>query len=177
MSRTLVPVQIDPHLAAFLYTKFQGSEAHHSGKKVKTVKIHTSSVIGRYIRMMVVKSQKPPRPSEFNFCLSIKNRENKKFDGTLYNFENGEKSFLKIPEEFNRDLNDMLQNIFETALFYYVEGFRKDGYLGSMRDGLRSFIDQYDLYEFGYSFAALEQIYLRAKRNNEDLSKLHRKRK
>ena len=158
-----------------MFETFSGEEQNYRGQMVKVVKIHSSSVLGRYIRMMVVKTDKPPRRQNYNFCLSIRNIEDK-YQTEIYSFATGNKTFFKIPEEFNKDLNDMIQNLFETAFFYYVEGFRKKGYIGAMRDGIRSFIDKYELYEHGYSFAGLEQIYFRTKRNRA-LTKFTAKRK
>lgn len=175
MSRTLVPITVESHLEQFLYETFSGEEQEYKGETVKVVKIHTSSVLGRYARMMVVKIAEPPALENCNFFLSIRNIEDSR-SAKAYHYACGNKTFFRIPEEFNRDLNDLIHNMFETAFFYYVEGYREQGYAGAMRDGIRSFIDKYDLYEHGYSFAGLEQIYARAKRN-KPLTKFVNKRK
>lgn len=178
MSYSLVPVNLKPHLVAFLFEHFEGKEETYLGKKVKSARIDTRSSLGRYIRMMCVKTGKPEPASKYNFFLSVKSVEDsKKFKGTLFRFHRGKCSWLMLPPEFNEDLNELLQDLFESSLFYYVEGYRVNGGYGAFRKGLRDFIDQYNLYECGYTFGALEQMYMRTKKRKETLVNFQRRSK
>lgn len=170
MNRTLIPVNLRPHLVSFFYQQFDSYEVELYGKRVNEVKIHTRSVLGRYIRMMVCRIDKPILNFEtnFNIIFSINDTERSKiFSTDKYKFVDGTKTFLFIPDYFEKDLNELLQKEFETSLFYFIEGYRANNEYGAMREGARLFMDRYDLYEHGYSYAAIEQIYMRAKRDNK----------
>lgn len=173
MSRSLVPVKIRPHLIKYLYDNFPAEqEAKYRGKAVKSVRININSPLGKYIRSMCVKADYPLNPSHFNFFFSV---EESCPSGSLYAYKSGVHNFLQFPEEFIEDLNEMLEEMFRMSFYFFVEGFKHTGQFGSRADGVRAFIDRYDLYEHNFTFDALNKQYTRLKAENHALNPLIQK--
>lgn len=153
----------------------EGYEIDFEDHKAKVIPINHWSVLGRYIRMMVHACEKPDPTEEYNLLLSVVNRVDKsKRKATVYKMVDGRKAFLYIPKEFERDLNEFFQKMFENSFFNFVEGYRQQEYLGAVRDGIRLFIEKYNLYEVGYTYAALEQTYMRMRRTKHQLQILNK---
>lgn len=175
MSLTCVPVYIRPHLVKFLIDQFPpDKEAMYCGKRVKSVKIRTNSPLGKYIRSMCVKADYPAKSSNYNFFFSV---EEKVAEGSVYGYKNGQYHFLRFPEQFIEDLNEMLEEIFRMSFFYFVDGYRTSGRYGSRKEAIRLFIDRYELYEHGFNIDTLEQIITRMNKNNAKWSPLVQKTK
>lgn len=119
--------------------------------------------------MMCTKCDYPEKHSNYNLFFSVQDVE---FEGSLYGFQSGKFSFLKFPEEFIEDLNELFEDMFRISFFYYVEGFRSTGKYGSIDQGIKSFIEHYELYEHNFNFATLQQQYFRLRKENRQLSPL-----
>lgn len=166
----LVPVKIRPHLVKYLMDRFPThAEAVYCGKRVKSVKIKTNSPLGRYIRSMMVKADVPEKATNFNFFFSVEENCAK---GSVYSYQSGKYSFLKFPQEFIEDLNELLEDMFRMAFFYFVEGYRMTGKFGDRKEAIRLFIDKYELYEYGFNLDILEKQYTRLKGENSEWSPL-----
>lgn len=175
MSRSLVPVKIRPHLVKYLFERFpteKERESHYCGKKVKSVRINTNSPLGKYIRSMCVKSDYPQNPAHFNFFFSV---DDNCSTGSLYGYKSGKYSFLKFPEEFIEDLNEMLEEMFYISFYYFVEGYRQTKEFGGRSEAIRVFIDRYDLYECGFNFSTLDKRFTRLSVENRNFAPLVQK--
>lgn len=174
-NRTLVPVNIRPHLIKYLYESFPAEkEAKYRGKAVKSVRVSVNSPLGKYIRSMCVKCDYPQKITNFNFFFSV---EENVSSGSVYAFASGKYNFLRFPEEFIEDLNEMLESMFRMTFFYFVEGYKQSGKYGSRAEAIRLFIDRYDLFEHDFTFDALNKQFTRLQEENHSLAPLIQKTK
>ena len=82
---TLIPTTIDEDLIPVLYTMFEGKEYNISGKKVKGVKIDLKSSLGRYIRMMCVKAERPDTKRFYNIVFEVQDLSSKNIQDQFTN--------------------------------------------------------------------------------------------
>ena len=158
MSRTIVPVNIRPHLVPFFYQEFVGVEAQYLNRKVKAAKISTRSHFGKIIRLMLEKSGMPVKGSKYNMFLSVRDIESDDFFGSLYSYQAGTYNFLRLPEKGCALLNDHLEDAFRISLTSFIIGFNANK-RGDIEEALNQFIDAYNLREFGFEVATLRRYY------------------
>ncbi|MFL9844726.1 hypothetical protein [Flavobacterium rhizosphaerae] len=160
-----VPVHIRPHLVPFFLKEFNGREAVYLNQKVTAIKISTSSSLGRMMRLFMIKVDLPEKdPDYYNIYLAVEDTPTgKKYEGNYYKYESGARSFLKMPEDVNRAINDLLEDIFRTSFVYYVDGYMLTPG-AKIIPAIDSFIKKYDLLEFGHSTESMRQLYYREKK-------------
>lgn len=158
MSRSVLPVQISPHLVPFFFQEFEGIEAMYLGKKVKAASISTSKPLGKIIRMLVEKSPVPEMPQKFALYLSVTDRA---YFGQVYRCASGKNSFLRLPAEGSKIINEHLEQIFRTSMIYFVEGHMAENDEGQIRKAIDLFLIKYDLYEYGFEIESLRRYYYR----------------
>jgi len=162
MSRSTVPVHIRPHLVPFFFKEFEGIEALHLNRKVKAAKISTQKPLGKFIRLLLERSPRPEQADKFQMFLSIQDREHsKEFFGQIYKCANGANSFLKLPEQGVQLINDHLEDVFRSALIYFVQGHLKNNPKAEIRQAVDYFLIEYDLYETGFGIESLRRYYYR----------------
>ncbi len=162
MSRSTVPVQIRPHLVPFFFEEFEGIEALYLNKRVKAARISTKKPLGKFLRLLMEKSDAPERPEKFHMYLSIQDREySKDFFGQIYKCASGKNSFLKLPAEGSKLINDHLENIFRTSMIYFIEGHIAENESGQIRKAIDIFLMKYDLYENGFEVESIRRYYYR----------------
>jgi hypothetical protein len=162
MSRSIVPVLISPHLVPFFFQEFEGIEAYYLGKKVKAAKISCNKPLGTILRLLMEKTTTPVKADKFYMYLSIQDREqSKEFFGKIYKCANGERSFLQLPKEGVKLLNDHLEDVFRTSLVTFVEGHKADNSKAEIRRAIDLFLQRYDLYEEGFGIEGLRRYYYR----------------
>ena len=162
MSRSIVPVHIRPHLVPFFFEEFEGIEALYLNKRVKAAKISTSKPLGTILRMLIEKSNLPARPEKFQMYLSILDRErSKQFFGQFYKYESGKNSFLRLPEEGVKLVNDHLESVFRTSMIYFIEGHIAENDKGEVRRAIDLFLIKYELYEHSFENESLRRYYYR----------------
>ncbi|MFB9055047.1 hypothetical protein ACFFVB_18345 [Formosa undariae] len=173
MSRSIVPVNIRPHLIPFFYQEFEGIEAQYLTKKVKAAKISTRSNLGKIIRLLLVKSDRPERIENFQAFLSIQNRERSSFFGHIYKAQNGKHTFLRMPESGAKLINDYLEDVFRMALTSFVIGYTASSSQTTLfekkrtvAEALTVFLDTYNLLEYGFSKQTLQKYYEREIKSN-----------
>lgn len=182
---SIVPVQIRPHLIPFFFQEFEGEEASYLNKKVTAIKVSTKSSLGRMMRLFMVKVEKPSRVDHYNIFLSVADTPSGKvFEGNFYKqessfvfdpannvkFESGAKSFLELPPDVNRDINNLMEDIFRMAFVYFVDGYMIDG-KRNITQGINAFMDKYDLLEFNFDNEKLRQLYYREMNKSKRLSR------
>ena len=174
----VVPVIIRPHLVPFFFNESEGEEAAYGNKKVKAVLFSPMvSTIGRIIRLLMVKSGRLQKIENFNMFLTISDTGNggKGYKGEVYKHESGRNSFLMLPEDASVDINDMLEDLFRMAFISYVSGHVDNNPDGSITATIDTFIDKYDLLEFGFSNDTLRRLYYRERKNNKIISRFQTK--
>ncbi|WP_278035883.1 hypothetical protein [Flavobacterium nitratireducens] len=161
-----VPIQISPHLVPFFFKESEGKEYSYSNRKVRTVLFSTTiSTIGRIIRLLMVKAGRPVNVENFNLCLTVSDNGNsKKYTGQFYKQENGTNSFLMLPPEANKDINDFLEDMFRMSFISYMNGVVENNNEAVVRAAIDKFIDKYELLEFGFCNDTLRQLYYREKK-------------
>jgi hypothetical protein len=163
---SIVPVSIRPHLIPFFFKEFEGQEAKYLGQKVKAIRVPTSSSLGCMMRMFMVKVEKPAKVIDhYQLYLSVADNPGggKAYEGNYYKFESGSRSFLELPAEVNKDINNLLEDIYRITFVSFMDGFMtaKDAIIN---DGLNQFIDKYDLLEVGQTTDSMRQLYYREKK-------------
>lgn len=164
MSRSTVPVHIRPHLVPFFFQEFEGIEAVYLGKRVKAAKISASKPLGKIIRMLVEKTTVPERlqqevrSQKFIMYLSVTDRA---CFGQFYKCASGKNSFLKLPEEGSKLINEHLEQIFRTSMIYFIEGHLAENDSAQIRRAIDLFLMKYDLYENGFEIESLRRYYYR----------------
>jgi hypothetical protein len=174
---SIVPIQIRPHLVPFFFAESDGKEYNYGNKRVKTV-IYSSDIsgIGKMIRRLMVKADRHLNIDHFNLCLTITDNPNKKnFKGEFYKFENGANSFLRLPEDANDDINDLLEDMFRMAFVSYMHGCIENNDAAVVRKAIDKFIGKYDLLEFGFCNETLRRLYYREKKNGKILNRFQTK--
>lgn len=162
MSRSTVPVHIHPHLVPFFFEEFEGIEALYLNKSVKAAKISTSKPLGKILRLLIEKSDSPVKAEKFHMYLSIQDREqSKKFFGQFYKYESGKNSFLRLPEEGAKLINDHLESVFRTSMIYFIEGHITENEFGEVRHAIDLFLLKYDLYEHSFENESVRRYYYR----------------
>lgn len=166
---SVVPANIRPHLIPYFFKEFEGKEALYLGKKVHAVRISTTSSLGHWMRLFMIKVDVPDRNTDhYNLFLTVEDTPsgNKKYEGNYYRYESGARSFLTLPTDVNKALNDLLEDIFRMAFVSFVDGYvnaRTDKKVNDngVVDAINIFIDKYDLLEVGLSTESMRQVYYR----------------
>lgn len=164
---SLVPITINPHLVPFFFKEGDGKVSAYGNKRVKPVLFSAASSIGKIMRLLMVKSNRPQDLHHFNLVLTISdNGYSKNYSGEFYKFVNGRNTWLKLPQEANSDINDLLEDIFKMSFIAYVNGCVENNDDSCIVDAINKFIDKYDLLEFGFSNDTMRKQYYREKEKN-----------
>ncbi len=164
---SIVPIVIREHLVPFFFKENEGTEQAYGNKRVKAVLFSPNvSSIGKVLRMLMVKAERPLKITNFNLFLTIADSANgKKYSGQFYKQENGRNSFLMLPPEANDDINDLLEDIFRMSFISYMNGCIENNGTAIVTLAIDKFIEKYDLLEFGFSNDTLRRLYYREKKN------------
>lgn len=161
---TLAPINIKPHLVSFFFKEGKGKEQVFMKKRVKPLIFHKTSSLARLIRTIMEKSNQPFEVEHFNVFLEVNETASKTYRGTIYKQVSGVNSFLKLPEEANRDINDLLEDIFRMSMVAYVNGaVENSNNDAEIVAAINRFIDKYDLLEFGFNLSQIRRDYYRNK--------------
>jgi hypothetical protein len=174
---SIIPINIRPHLVPFFFSQSDGKEYAYANKKVKTVMYSADiSGVGKIIKRLMVKADRHLNIDHFNLCLTITDAGGKKsYKGEFYKFENGSNSFLRLPEDANDDINDLLEDIFRMAFTSYMMGCVENNEDAVIIKAIDKFIDKYDLLEFGFCNETLRRMYYREKENDKILARFQTK--
>ena len=173
---SVVPIKIKSHLVSFFFKESDGKESIYGNKRVKPVLFSTVSSIGRIVRLLMIKADKPQIIDHFNLVLTISDSEKgKNYTGEFYKFVNGRNSWLMLPEEANNDINDLLEDIFKMAFVSYVTGCIENNNESGVISAIDCFINKYDLLEFGFSTETLRRLYYREKKNGKIVARFQNK--
>ena len=158
-----IPVKLRDHLIPFLFKGMDGVSASHEGQKVKMVRLLPSSSLGNYLYNVIDYEKKSNDFPNDNFLLylSIEKKTSFVFSGTVYVDKKGVKSELLLCLDKIREINNLLEDIFRTALVSFIEGMRYAKI--PVRKGVAAFMELYNLYEYGFELETLRKIYYEQK--------------
>ncbi len=172
----IIPINIRPHLIPFLFKEFEGIEARYLDRHVKSCKITTNSSLGFMFNMILEKADYPDKPDKFNMFISITRTGNKKvYKARMYKTEKGKNSFLKVQPEHAEDFNQLLEDLFRTALVFYVEGASESIEKKGLTDkAIKKFMTKYELDEYNFTVSSLRRLYHRQKTKAKKISRFQK---
>lgn len=173
---SVVPIQIRPHLVPFFFRVFEGVEVAYTNRRVKACKIHMNSSIGFILRVSMEKANIPVDAQRFNMYLSISDEEKAQRSafGRIYKLRSGKNSFLQVPQDVNDKVNDLLEDQFRVTFVGYVEGMLAVGSGIQVKDAIASFMEKYELDEFGMELTSLWRLLNREQKKNAPLSRMQK---
>lgn len=152
----------------------EGEEINYLNFRAKAIALAFSSSLSKFLRITLQKADIPVKLDNYRILLAISDK--REYKGSIYKMESGKKHFLVLPEEINRDINDLLEDIFRVAFIYYVLGHSENASGKSIRTAILRFIETYELFEFGFDVEGLRRYYYRELKNNHTMSRFCRKR-
>lgn len=168
-----VPINIRPHLVSFFFKEVEGEEIHYLKFRSKSFVMQQSSALNAIIRIVLVTTDIPVKPSDLSLLLTINEANDEKiFSGTMYQLASGQSNFLKVPPEANKILNDLLEDVFYISFTYYVLGHIENSSKACITEAIRSFMDKYELLEHGFDIERLRRHYYRVMNKKKNLSHL-----
>lgn len=166
----LIPSYIRPHLVPFLFKELEGTEAGYMNKEVKSITIHPSSSLGKYLQAQIATTVKLKKKDKFIIYLTVEKKRFNIFYGLFYIVIDKVKERLMLPEEAVNNINYLIEDMFRIGFIYYVDGSIAAG--KSITNSIDSFIDKYDLLEVGFSNNNLRTLYYREKKKDSKLSRM-----
>lgn len=159
-----IPVEIRSHLIPFFFQEMEGTPASYDGQKVKMIRLLPSSSLANYLYTLINYCRKANDGPNANFLLylSVKTKNAFSLSGTIYIDKNGIKTELLLPLEKNRDINNLLEDIFRTALVFHIDGMRYARI--NTRAAIKIFMDKYNLHEYGFEVESIRAMYYAQKR-------------
>lgn len=170
---SVVPIVIREHLIPFVFKESEGEEFNYRGKRGKSVLFSpTLSSIGCIVRRLMIKAGKPLNIDNYNLYLTITDTvAEKKYQGQIYKHENGRNSFLMLPEEANKEINDLLEDMFRMSFVSYINGCVENSSDAIITKAIDKWMEKYDLEEFGYTNDTLRRLYYREKKNSKIIAR------
>lgn len=166
MSSNIIPLRLRPHLVSFLMKEMQGEGKSFAGYKCKIIDIPSCSFVGSFLLEHLVKIDYPVKNIEsFNIFLDVKAKSRKRYisKGNFYKIESLGKSFVYLPEEFVKIVNNIFEQQFRNSFYNYVDARVENNIL--VTTAILSFIDKYDLFEANITQPQLRKLYYRMKEN------------
>lgn len=163
MPQTLIPVHIKPHLVPFLFKKLKCVECTYEGRPVKAAKVNNKTSFGRFVRLLLEKSQQKVKcdKSAQTFFLVSESAKPLDFMKGDYKYEDGRNGFLFLPEAGEKLVNEYLEEEFETASMFFIHSRHQAEGGGSLDSAIIEFFDKYDLEEFNYNILRIRRAYYR----------------
>ncbi|MFP9114312.1 hypothetical protein ACLI1A_10230 [Flavobacterium sp. RHBU_3] len=170
---SVVPINIRPHLVPYFFKEFDGQQGVYNGKNIKSVKVATGSSIGKWFQLFMLQVSVPGievANGYYNIFLSIDENatDGEKYSGNYYRYETSPRDFIALPEDVNKALNELFEDIFRMGFISFMDGYMvkvKKPKFGDITRGIDEFIDKYDLLEVGLTPESMRQLYAREKKN------------
>jgi len=163
MSQTLIPVHIKPHLIPFLFKKLKCVDCTYEGRAVKAARVTNKTSLGRWIRILLEKSQKKVLcdNSLQTFLMVQEVPVIEAFMRTSYKYEDGRNGFLILPDGAQKLINEYLEEEFETASMFFIHSRHQAEGEGSLDSAILEFFGKYDLEEFNFNTLRIRRAYYR----------------
>jgi hypothetical protein len=166
----LISSYIRPQLVPFLFKELEGTEASYMSKEVKSIAIHPSSSLGKYLQCQMPEETKLKKKDKFIIYLTVEKKRFNIFYGLFYIEISKVKEPLMLSEASVNNINYLIEDMFRIGFIYYVDGSIAAG--KSITHSIDSFIDKYDLLEVGFSNNNLRTLYYREKKKDSKLSRM-----
>lgn len=166
----LVRSYIRPQLVPFLFKELEGTEASYMSKEIKSITIHPSSSLGKYLQTQIGDSVKLKKKDKFIIYLTVEKKRFNIFYGLFYIEISKVKEPLMLPECAVNNINYLIEDMFRIAFIYYVDGCISAS--KNITESIDSFIEKYDLLEVGFSNNNLRTLYYREKKKGCKLSRM-----
>lgn len=163
MPQTLIPVHLKPHLVPFLFKKLKCVDTVYEGREVKAAKVNNKTSFGRFVRLLLEKSQqkvKCDKSSQTFFLV----QEYAKPVGLMksgYKYEDGRAGFLTLPPAGELLINEYLEEEFETASMFFIHARHQAEGDKSLDSAIIDFFEKYNLEEFNYNIPRIRRAYYR----------------
>lgn len=161
-----IPLNIRPHLIPFFYREFVGEEAKYLNKKVKAAKISVNSSLGKQIVEALKKADYPVKPEKFNMYITVSlDGVKKNYSAKFYKFISGEYCFLKVNQDLNETINNILEDYFRIAFVYAIEFAEKFVPDVTIKQMIEAFMVEYELDNHGYTVDSMRRLLDRGREN------------
>lgn len=167
MKQSIIPVNIKPHLVPFLFQKLKCVDYVFEGRKIKAAKVTNHTALGRFVRLLLEKSDtKVPCDKSSQTFFLVQNYA-KPLDSMAkdYKYEDGRKGFLYMPEAGVKQINEYLEEQFETASMFYIHSRHSSNTEESLDAIIIEFFEKYNLEEFDFNTLRIRQNYYRKLRD------------
>ncbi len=163
MSQTLIPIHIKPHLIPFLFKKLKCVDCEYEGKRVKAAKVTNSTSLGRFVRILLEKSQQKVNCDKRaqTFFLVSERAKTLPVMRTEYKYEDGRNGFLFMPPAGELLVNEYLEEEFDTAIMFFIHARHQAEGERSLDSAIIEFFEEYDLEEFNFNILRIRRAYYR----------------
>lgn len=161
----IVPFKLSDHLVHYFFKELKGKEKKYAGLEVKVIPIDKNSFIGKIIISNIKKTDYPVKNiKDFNLYIEMKGAKQLKYCSKqkLFKRENLNTSFVEVPEECMKEIDSLLDEVFRQNFFHYVLG-KTEGNDSKVQTVIKKWMDDYDLWNFGFDVEMLRQHFYRMK--------------
>lgn len=165
----ILPVYVPGFLVPFITKEMDGINVEEENSVYTNISIEPNSILGMFLRRRIRPDYKI---KDYRMVIySQKIGSQTAFSIDLLEFQN--KAQFKVDLSFDEleELYKFLKYTFTMSFYFFVKGFLKrntdsncDKQTG-VRAGIRHYIDEYDLLEFGYSENQLRRLYYAYKKS------------
>lgn len=157
------PVYVPGFLVPFIITELDGVSIEENNGVYTNISIEPNSVLGMFLRRRIRPDYKIKDYRMIIFCQKIGLQN--AFSIDLMEYQN--KAQFKVDLTFAEleELYKFLKYTFTLSFYFYVKGFLKRNKIceeekqAGVRAGIRHFIEEYDLLEYGYSENQMRRLY------------------
>ncbi|MFY0481446.1 hypothetical protein ACI6PS_02475 [Flavobacterium sp. PLA-1-15] len=151
----IVPVKIRQHLIPFFLKEFEGVDGQYLNMKVKACKITAESSLGFMLLTSLQKTENPIKPDKYYVYITFSDTQT---EAKIYKVEKGRNHFLRVPEEVNIKINNLIEDQFRIAFVFHTRGMLKASPDLLVRDAISEFMVEYELDESGFDLESLRRI-------------------
>lgn len=159
---------IKSHLVPFLFEQLQGKEAKYENNKVNMVKLSSSSSLAQlFYEIFPQYATKENRVYSSCFLLWLHVHQDIRFKyyGSVYIEKKGVKEIVKTTKKNIDKVNNILEDIFRTALIFYIDGQVEAKV--EVKSACANFIKKYYLEDCGMELENIRILYYRYKQRKK----------
>lgn len=171
-----VPIQIRPHLIAFLYYNFKDlSDENFDKIAAKSCEIKKDTAIGKIVLAILENQESIDINKKLYIYFSVPKNINHKTDAHIYQIIKEKEVLVKVPEKIAKDLNYIFQDFFIYAFVNSIQNARKYAPQLKVKDLILDFMLKYNLDEYGFRVDSLRRLYDRDTKNEQLLFRFNTK--
>lgn len=159
----ILPVYVPGYLVPFMINELDGVSVVEENEIYTNIAIESNSVLGMFLRRRIKPDYKIKNYQMIIYCKKIS--EQTAFTIDLMEFQN--KAQFKVDLSFAEleEVYKFLKYTFTLSFYFFVKGFLKRNRItetekqAGVRAGIRHFIEDYDLLEYGYSENQMRRLF------------------